>query len=357
MTQGLAVKRLALIGCGLMGGSFALALRHALQHSLRHALRHELWPSPQTHRATDEGAGSVAQAPLQVAGYSRSRSSAERAQQLGIIDDVCATAADAVRGADVVLVAVPVTATLAVLQEIAPHLRPDALVMDVGSTKRDVVQAAREALEHLPENARENAPENAQEPLRSRLHQFVPAHPIAGKEHGGIEQAEADLYEQRTCILTPIPAQEREHADPAPFVGRARALWEAVGCRVVTMSPEDHDETFAAVSHLPHLLAFAYVNGLAQQPQAVRHLALAGPGFRDFSRIAGGTSAIWRDIFSANRDEVLAQLHHFEAALAQLRGALERADDDAVAQLVDQASAVRSGWRLNGLPLPGDDPT
>ena len=299
------VNRVALIGCGLMGGSFALALKAA---------------------AANGAAG-----PITIAAYSRSRASAERAVALGVADTVCASAAEAAQGADLVLLAVPVTATEATLRELQAALSPAALVMDVGPTKRDVVAAARAA-------------------LGPSVAQFVPAHPIAGKESGGIEQAEAGLYRERRCIITPLSE------NPAPLLARAQTLWEAVGCHVVHMSPEQHDQTFAAVSHLPHLLAFAYVNGVAAQVQAARHLALAGPGFRDFSRIAAGTSAIWRDIFSANRDEVLDQLSHFESALAELRAALQANDAQAIARLVDHASAVRAGWTLNGAPVPPDDP-
>jgi prephenate dehydrogenase len=302
---GAPAGRLALIGCGLMGGSFAMALRKA---------------------ASDH------QVPLRINGYSRSRGSAHRAWELGIIDEVHESAAAAVVGADVVLLAVPVTATEATLTDLLPALSTDALIMDVGSTKRDVVASARAAL------------------AGDVLRQFVPCHPIAGKETGGIEQADARLYQARRCIITPLPEN-----DP-PRLQRAQRLWEAVGCSVVQMSAEQHDRTFAAVSHLPHLLAFAFVNGVAQQPDAARHLALAGPGFRDFSRIASGTSAIWRDIFSANRDEVLAQLSHFESALADMRTALAAGDGEAVARLVDAASAVRAHWTLNGAPPPVDDP-
>lgn len=302
-----SVQRLALIGCGLMGGSFAMALRQA---------------------ARAKGL----QVPLHITGYSRSRSSAQRALDLGVIDEAHDTAAAAVAGADVVLLAVPVTATEATLRDLLPALSSRALVMDVGSTKRDVVAAARTALQG------------------AALGQFVPCHPIAGKETGGIDQADALLYQARRCIITPLPENH------APQLQRAQRLWEAVGCSVVQMSAEQHDRTFAAVSHLPHLLAFAFVNGVAHQTDAARHLALAGPGFRDFSRIASGTSAIWRDIFSANRDEVLAQLSHFEAALAAMRDALAAGDDETVARLVDTASAVRVHWTLNGATPPADDP-
>ncbi|MFM8508744.1 MAG: prephenate dehydrogenase [Betaproteobacteria bacterium] len=293
-------QHLALIGCGLMGGSFALALRAALPG-------------------------------VRISGYSRSLHSSQRAQALGIVDEVCTSAAQAVQQADLVLVAVPVAATEAALQAVRPVLRRDALVMDVGSTKRDVVAAARAA-------------------LGAASVQFVPAHPIAGKENGGIEQAQASLYQDRRCILTPLPENAPATLD------RAQALWEAVGSTVVRMGAQQHDQTFAAVSHLPHLLAFAYVNAVAQQPDAARHLALAGPGFRDFSRIASGTSGIWRDIFSANRDEVLQQLAQFESALGALRSALIEGRDDEVARLVDAASAVRTQWTLNGAAPPADDP-
>lgn len=287
-------QKLAVIGCGLMGGSFAMALR---------------------------AAGQVAK----VAGHSRSPSSSRRAVELGIIDEACEQAVEAVRGADLVLIAVPVGATQATLSALLPGLTPQALVMDVGSTKRDVVAAAQAA-------------------LGKRVTQFVAAHPIAGKATGGIEQAEATLYQGRTTILTPLAET------PADQLARARAAWESVGSLVVPMNAQAHDETFAAVSHLPHLLAFAYMQGLMSQgPAALRqHLTVAGPGFRDFSRIAGSTSAIWRDIFSANRDEVLTQLAHFEASLEKFRQALIEGRDDELARWVDEASAVRSRWP--GLP-------
>ncbi|NBQ91815.1 MAG: prephenate dehydrogenase/arogenate dehydrogenase family protein [Betaproteobacteria bacterium] len=296
--------RLAVIGCGLMGGSFAMALRAACK------------PRGWT---------------LHISAHSRSRASGERALELGIVDEVHPSAAQAVRDADLVLLAVPVTATEATLRELGPALPSQALVMDVGSTKRDVVVAARAA-------------------LGAAAAQFVPAHPIAGRERGGIDQADATLYQARRCIITPLAENDPQRLQ------RAQSVWEAVGCRVVHMSAEQHDRTFAAVSHLPHLLAFAYVNAVSQQPDAARHLALAGPGFRDFSRIAAGTSAIWRDIFSANRDEVLEQLSHFEAALGQWRAALDTKNDAEVARLVDAASAVRTHWTLNGATPPTDDP-
>lgn len=296
----LPVRRLALLGCGLMGGSFAMALR---------------------------AAGRVGE----VVACSRNPDGARRAQAMGIADRAEEDVSRAVADADLVLVAVPVRATGSVLASARPHLSADALVMDLGSTKRDVVEAARQA-------------------LGEAIRQFVPAHPIAGKELGGIENAEAGLYRDRRCILTPL------EENPADHLARAQWLWESVGCSVVRLTPLQHDESLAAVSHLPHLLAFAYIQAVSGQVAAGRHLALAGPGFRDFSRIAAGTSAIWLDILSANRDQVLAQLHQFDAALQEFRSAMTQGDLQRLARLVDAASAVRNSWRLNSSDMPGDDP-
>ena len=285
-------QRLALIGCGLMGGSFALALREAgrVEH---------------------------------ITGYSASEKTRLKARELGVIDSVCDSAATAVLGADLVLLAVPVRATEDTLRAIAPHLQSHALVMDVGSTKGDVVAAARATLgEHLP--------------------CFVPAHPIAGKETAGIEHAEASLYRERQTILTPLPE------NPPAMVTQARAVWEAVGSRVCELSPECHDATFAAVSHLPHLAAFALVNAVARQPQGAKYLSMAGPGFRDFSRIAASDPAVWRDILLANRHEVLRQSQLMRQSLDELEAAMQAGDAPQLTALIDEASQTRTRWRLGG---------
>jgi prephenate dehydrogenase len=193
--------------------------------------------------------------------------------------------------------------------------------MDVGSTKRDVVAAARAA-------------------LGSDVAAFVPAHPIAGKERAGVDAADADLYRDRHVILTPL-----EETDP-DRTRRARALWEAMGAVVSDMSPEDHDRAFAAVSHLPHLLAFAYVASVARQPEGERMLRLAGPGFRDFTRIAGGEPAMWRDILLANRDEVLAQAASFRHVLGEIERAMLASDAQGLMDQIAQPSALRSGWEM-----------
>ena len=282
--------QLGLIGCGLMGGSFALALKQA---------------------------GLVER----VIGYSKSPSTTEKARQMGVIDQTAESALLAVSGADIVLLAVPVAATDATFRAIRHLVTPQCLFMDVGSTKRDVVDAARRV-------------------LKDRVGAFVPAHPIAGKEHAGVQHADAQLYCDRQVILTPIaqtlPAQ----------IERATEVWTALGAQVRQMSAESHDAAFAAVSHLPHLLAFAYFTGILQQKESEDFLALAGPGFRDFTRIAASDPAIWRDILLANREEVLRQSERFRGALAVLEDALKDRRGEALEALIQGVSSARSHWRL-----------
>jgi prephenate dehydrogenase len=193
--------------------------------------------------------------------------------------------------------------------------------MDVGSTKTDVVAAA---MAHLGE----------------RLSCFVPAHPIAGKAHAGVDHAEAGLYQDRRAILTPL-AQTG-----AVQLENAQQVWAAIGSHVSLMAQHDHDATFAAVSHVPHLLAFAAVNALSGQAQGAEFLRMAGPGFRDFSRIAASDPDVWRDILSANQSEVLKQTAHFRAALDAFEKAIQHNDLDQLQRLIEQASRVRSGWAL-----------
>ena len=284
------IQQLGLIGCGLMGGSFALALKQA---------------------------GLVDR----VIGYSKSPSTTEKARALGVIDQVAESALLAVSGADVVLMAVPVAATDATFRAIRHLVTPDCLFMDVGSTKRDVVDAARRV-------------------LKERVGPFVPAHPITGKEHAGVQHADATLYQGCQVILTPISQTLPGH------VARATELWTALGAQVQQMTAETHDAAFAAVSHLPHLLAYAYFAGVLQQPESETFLHLAGPGFRDFTRIAASDPAIWRDILLANREEILKQSEHFRQALAVLETALRDRQGEALQALIQGVSQVRSHWRL-----------
>jgi prephenate dehydrogenase len=282
--------QLGLIGCGLMGGSFALALKRA---------------------------GLV----KRVVGYSKSPSTTERARQMGVIDVEAPSALLAVSGADLVLLAVPVSATEATFKAIRHLVTKNTLIMDVGSTKRDVVDTARRV-------------------LKDQVGVFVPAHPIAGKELSGVEHADVDLYVGRQVILTPIERTLTSQLE------NARQLWTALDCEVKVMTPEAHDAAFAAVSHLPHMIAYALMNAIKGQEQAEDFLALAGPGFRDFSRIAASDPQMWRDVLMANREEVLAQAKHFQRALHAIELTLAHAEADKLESLIDKASQARARWRM-----------
>ena len=284
-------EQLGLIGCGLMGGSFALALKKA---------------------------GLV----KRVVGYSKSPTTTERARQLGVIDVEAPSALLAVSGADIVLIAVPVSASEATFKSIRHMVTPHMLVMDVGSTKGDVVAAAELG-------------------LREQMGSFVPVHPIAGKEQSGIEHAEASLYLDRQVILTPVEKTLK------PQVAQAEQVWRAIGSKVVQMTPAAHDAAFAAVSHLPHLLAFALMQSIAAQERGAEFLSLAGPGFRDFTRIAASDPTVWRDIFLSNRDELLLQSRAVVAQLQALEGLMLAGQGSALEDAIAQASAARSQWRMN----------
>jgi prephenate dehydrogenase len=284
-------EQLGLIGCGLMGGSFALALKRA---------------------------GLV----KRVVGYSKSPSTTERARQMGVIDVEAPSALLAVSGADIVLIAVPVASTEATFKAIKHLVTPSMLIMDVGSTKRDVIDAARRA-------------------LRERVDCFVPAHPIAGKEVAGVENADADLYMGRQVVLTPVDRTNRVQLQKAVDV------WSALGCRVVTMTPESHDAAFAAVSHLPHLIAFALMNAISGQPLGKDFLSLAGPGFRDFTRIAAADPTLWRDVMLSNREELLNQSRMFQRNLQSLELMISTGNGEALLEQIENASATRANWSMS----------
>ena len=289
-------NQLGVIGCGLMGGSFALALKRA---------------------------GLV----KRVIGYSKSPSTTEKAKKMGVIDMAAESALLAVSGSDIVLIAVPVSATEATFKAIRHLVEPGVLFMDVGSTKRDVIDAARRV-------------------LKERVASFVPAHPIAGKEVAGIGHADAALYTNRQVILTPI-------AQTAPdLVQKATDVWAAIGAQVLRMSPENHDAAFAAVSHLPHMLAFAYFNSVARQPAGRDFLSLAGPGFRDFTRIAASDPAVWRDILMSNREELLKQSMRFRHTLDAMEHVIKTGNADALEDLIRSSSDARSGWQMSAAKPP-----
>ena len=284
-------EQLGLIGCGLMGGSFALAAKRA---------------------------GLV----KRVVGYSKSPSTTERARTMGVIDVEAPSALLAVSGADVVLLAVPVSATEATFKAIRHLVTHDTLIMDVGSTKRDVVDSARRV-------------------LRENVGAFVPCHPITGKELSGVDHADVNLYAGKQVILTPI---ERTFTVQ---LQKATALWTAMGCHVETMSPQAHDAAYAAVSHLPHLIAFALMNSITGQAASQSLLSLAGPGFRDFTRIAASDPKMWRDIMVANREELLTQSRIFKDALVGMEALIAAGNGDALEDLIEHASDTRANWRIS----------
>ena len=280
--------RVAILGVGLIGGSCALAWKRA---------------------------GCVAS----VVGVGRSRANLDRAVELGVIDEIAPSVTDAVSGADVVLITTPVGQFGPLLGEAGAALGPEAIITDGGSTKQDVVAAARAA-------------------LGDRMPRFVPAHPIAGAERSGVEAARADLYDGRNVVLTPL-------AETAPdAVERATALWSATGARLSRLTPEEHDQVFAAVSHLPHALAFALVDMIASRPDAGRLFGYAAGGFRDFTRIASSSPEMWRDICLANRDALLTRLDEYETAMQGLRALVEAGDGAGLEALFARARDARNAW-------------
>lgn len=280
---------LALLGCGLMGGSFALAA---------------------------QASGMISR----VTGYSVPPCTATHFLKQGIIQQLAANAAEAVQNADVVLIATPVASIPAVLQQIAPALPQHCLVMDVGSTKRSVQQAAKKA-------------------LGAHARFFVPTHPIAGKEQAGHAEPRATLYQDKTVVLCP-DADTDSHA-----LALAHQLWQHTGARTTELSAAAHDRGLAAVSHLPHLVAFAYMDALLNQPDHAELLDLGGPGFRDFSRIAGCEASIWRDILIDNQDEVLPLLNAVRQSLDHLEQLITQSQPDVLEPALQRASQARIHWK------------
>jgi prephenate dehydrogenase len=282
------IQKLAVFGVGLIGGSVALALKQA---------------------------GAVGE----VVGYGRSPANLDTARSLGIIDHVASRPEDAVKGADAVLLAVPVGQMAALMQAIAPHLGAATLVTDAGSTKQDVAALMLQYLSaHLPN--------------------CVPAHPIAGAEASGASAARADLFAGKNVVLTPLCASS------ADAVARVSALWQACGAKLNHMAAAEHDAIFAAVSHLPHLLAYALVDMLAQRDNADTLFGFAASGFRDFTRIAASSPEMWRDIALANRDALLVELTHYQNQLQHLQTALTHADAASLEAVFQRAQAARAPW-------------
>ena len=279
------LKRVAIVGCGLIGGSFALGLRRA---------------------------GAVGT----LVGVDRNAQALARAAALGVIDTAAESVSDAAAGADLVVIAVPVRAIGPVLHDVALALDDAAVVTDVGSTKEDVVRVARAE-------------------LRARFPRFVPGHPIAGREASGVDAATPELFKGARVVLAP----EQETAPDAVDV--VRACWEAVGGRVAILEAARHDRIFAAVSHLPHLLSFALVSELASRADGAELFGFAAGGFRDFTRIAASSPEMWRDIALQNRQALLEELDRYGARLAVFRELVDKSDGPGLQRLMAEARASR----------------
>jgi len=282
------IQRLCIVGVGLIGGSLAKDLRRL--------------------GLCDE-----------VIGCSRKRENLERARELGIIDAYYLDPAKAVEGADMVVVAVPLGAMAAVLEAMRPGLAAGAVLTDVGSAKCSVLEAARSAFGAVPEN-------------------FVPAHPIAGTEHSGVEAAVQGLFQGRRVILTPADETRPE------AVNRVREMWQSVGAEVLEMNPTHHDEVLAATSHLPHMLAYTLVDMLGQMEERVEMFRYAAGGFRDFTRIASSDPQMWHDICIANRDALVDALDRFQADLGTAIDAIRDGDGKTIKEIFTRAKALRDRY-------------
>jgi len=290
MTPPRIYDKLVIFGIGLIGGSVALAMKQAGQTG-------------------------------KIVGVGRNGDRLEEALNLGVIDESLPLE-QAVKEADLILLATPVGQFPTLFQSIAPHLPPHAVVTDAGSTKGDVIAAARAN-------------------LTGRLNRFVPGHPIAGAEKSGVSAARPGLFTGKNVVLTPMAETDLDATQ------KTDALWQACGANVCHMTPELHDEIFAAVSHLPHLLAFALVADIANRPNAAQILGFAAGGFRDFSRIAGSSPEMWRDISLANRDALLNEIEAYQAQLAQIGSMIERCDSAGLEAVFKHASQARNAWIRN----------
>ena len=278
--------KIALIGIGLIGSSIARAVK-------------------------EKGLAST------VTISSRSQETLERARELDLGTDYIHDAGEAVEGADLVIVSVPVGASGKVAQDIAPHLKPGAIVTDVGSTKASVVA---QMLPHMPKNVH-----------------FIPGHPLAGTEHSGPDAGFAELFKGRWCILTPVHGTDKEAKR------RLSAFWEALGSKVDEMDTEHHDKVLAIVSHLPHIIAYNIV-GTADDLETVTEsevIKYSASGFRDFTRLAASDPTMWRDVCLHNKDAILEMLSRFSEDLAYLQRAIRWGDGDKLFDLFTRTRAIR----------------
>ncbi|MEO6118422.1 MAG: prephenate dehydrogenase/arogenate dehydrogenase family protein, partial [Methylotenera sp.] len=275
-------------GVGLIGGSVALALKKA---------------------------GNCPQ----IVGVGRTKDSLKAALNLGVIDIATSNIADALKDADVVLIATPVAQTPSILASIKPYLSANTIITDAGSTKGDVLRCAEDI-------------------LGTQFSQFIGGHPIAGAEKSGVTAATADLYNNKNAVLTPTANTSKQ------AIETVTQIWKTCGAKVSEMSAETHDSIFAAVSHLPHLLAFALVDDIAARPNAQQLFSFAASGFRDFTRIAGSHPEMWRDISLANKDALLNELTAYQAEISSLKTMLQNEDGTGLQALFERASVARNAW-------------
>ena len=283
-----SIKHLAIIGVGLIGGSFARAM---------------------------QSAGLV----QRISAFGRNEANLKSAVQLGVIDDYSLDIKEVVKDADVIFIATPVGSIENILREIKDHIKANTIITDAGSTKLNVIQAAERVFDQSYEN-------------------FVAGHPIAGTENSGVEASFATLYQDHRVILTP---ENYTNPQAVEFVS---SLWQAAGAHVVLMTAEHHDQVLAATSHLPHLLAFALVNTLTTLDEKQEIFENAAGGFRDFTRIASSDPAMWQDICLANKDALLEHLEHFMADLKQIKNALECSDGEFLKQTFARAKQSRDDF-------------
>ena len=282
------LNKLVIFGVGLIGGSVALALKKAGN-------------SPQ------------------IVGVGRTEESLKTALELDVIDIATSNIQDALQNADLVIIATPVAQTPAILKSIKPYLSSKTIITDAGSTKGDVLYCAKEILGELSS-------------------QFIGGHPIAGAEKSGVTAAIATLYENKNIVLTPTADTSKQ------AIEMVTQLWQTCAAKVSIMSADTHDNIFAAVSHLPHLLAFALVDNIAARPNAEQLFSFAANGFRDFTRIAGSHPEMWRDISLANKDALLIELDAYETQLSSIKKMLQHGDGASLQTLFERASVARNAW-------------
>lgn len=284
----ISFKKIVICGVGLIGGSIALALRKAGYRG-------------------------------RIVGLERNREILSRAYGLGIVDDTGSSLQDTFRDADLLILAVPVAQTGNVLKTVMPYLGADAIITDTGSTKTDVIAMAREV-------------------LGKEVGRFIPAHPIAGRETNGPEAAIDDLFTGKKAVITALPENKRDDIE------KIAGLWEQCGSVIHYLSPDDHDNVFATVSHMPHLLAYGLVDYVANHAKSDLFFQYAASGFRDFTRIAGSSPEMWRDITLANRAHLLTEMDAYLEALRHMRDLVEKADGAELEKIYANAQKARMNW-------------